>query len=129
MSAAANTDVRPLAKTTKGNMRNDGAENGEKCALCGSQMNEGAIICASCGAKRLVVPPRTLGFLCLMLHASGTLLILLMLVPVFIGLVSGRIMFALLGFLGMAIGASLIRFSTSLSKKTASDVMYQRRSR
>jgi len=35
-------------------MKKLGAEPGECCALCGSRMNAGAVVCGNCGANRKI---------------------------------------------------------------------------
>jgi hypothetical protein len=46
-------------------MREDGADIGEKCGLCGTVMNEGARVCTGCHASRRIVTGGTVGCLSL----------------------------------------------------------------
>jgi len=93
-----------------------GAAKGEKCALCGNPMNEGAVVCGSCGAERKLASKGCLPII-------GVFLMLVSIMPAscIAAPGQGRWVLALGGIAGLVVGFRL-------AFGGAREVVYQRQS-
>lgn len=66
-------------------MEESGAVSGEKCGLCGTAMNLGAVVCSGCNAKRRVIAKGASGNLGGLCGMIGVLLLILCLFPLLFG--------------------------------------------
>lgn len=86
----------------------NGAAEGERCALCKEAVNEGATRCKACGAIRRIERPEaptTIGLLCLIF---GIMALLAAGLIVMIGANTVAAVIAVAGALLIAVGASVL---------------------